>query len=216
MAIILLFSAAPRLFPCIQKQPVFITSLPSLKVFGFFLSFHGLSHLIQTYKIWSLASNGEFERRVWMQSLTRSVCHVKPFADFQMRLLRTHPRTNKYHRLSPVPMWFPHNFAKNHIFYIFFTVTNVWRLNSVNASEIVGIWRRHTQDISTCASARGPFVTREGSAGCQVMPLDTFHVTGLDARGYWQVNMYLFSLAVEINCSHATEAVVSREVKEGY
>lgn len=112
------------------------------------------------------------------------------------------------------PKWFPHNFAKNHRY--FFTVTNVWRLTLVNATETADIWRRHTQDISVCASARGPFVTREGSVGCQVMPLDTFSVAGLDASGYWQVNMYLFSLAVGINCSHATEAVVSREVKEGY
>lgn len=211
MAIILLFSAAPRLFLCIQKQPVFITSLTSLKGFlGFFFVFS-----------WPLTSHPNaqdmifgIKRRVWTQSLARSVCHVKPFAHFQMGLSRMRLRTNKHHRLSPVPVWFPHNFAKNHRY--FFTVTDVWRLNLVNATEIVDIWRRHTRDISICASARGPFVTREGSVGCQVMPLDTFCVAGLDARGYWQVNIYLFSLAVEINCGHATEAEVSREVKEGY
>lgn len=62
MTIILQFSAAPRLFLCIQKQPVFITSLHKLESCFCFLSFHGLSHLIQTHQIWSLASNGEFER----------------------------------------------------------------------------------------------------------------------------------------------------------
>lgn len=184
MTIILLFSAAPRLFLCIQKQPVFITSLPSLKVF-FVLVFSWplTSHPTAQDMIFGI------KRRVWTESLTRSVCHVKPFSHFQMGLLRMGLCTNKHRRLSPGPMWFTHNFAKNHRY--FFTATSVLRLNLVNATEIVDIWRRHTQDISICASARGPIVTREGSVGCQVMPFDTFCVAGLDASGYWQVNMYL-------------------------
>lgn len=137
MTIILLFSAAPHLFLCIQKQPVFITSLPSWKVF-FVFPWPLTSHPNARDMIFGI------KWRVWTQSLTRSVCHVKPFTHFQMGLLRMRLRSNKY-RLSPVPMWFPHNFGKNHRY--FFTVTNVWHLNLVNATEIVDIWRRHTHRI---------------------------------------------------------------------